>query len=137
MDLLSRDLDLACEVDFLFVEFHHLPGKTPGSGRANLTRWGLPEDHYERVKSRIHGAMEARPGCRLKVYWRSFWAACGDTQRFEWEATEQVTDVKQSRERAGKTKKRHVELRRRLRYAGGTPNTPVAAGGPWVVGGPS
>ena len=92
MQLLSDELELVCELEYLFVEFHHLPGSKPGSGRANLTRWGLPEEHYELVKAKIHTAMDERPGCKLKIYWRSFWAACGDVQRFEWEKTPQVTD---------------------------------------------
>ncbi len=47
MARLADEPKLACALDYLFVEFHHLPGNPgrPGSGRANLTRWGLPEDH--------------------------------------------------------------------------------------------
>ena len=78
---------LLCKISYLFVEFHHLPKQ-----RANLTRWGLDEDLYEIVKNRIHALMEERPGCKLQVYWRSFWAACGDRQRFEWLNAPQVTD---------------------------------------------
>ena len=33
-----------------------------------------------------------RPGCRLKILWRSFWASCGDKQRFEWRSSEQTRD---------------------------------------------
>lgn len=87
MESLSRRPELVCALSYLFVEFHHLPGK-----RANLTRWGLPEELYEIVKGRVHAAMEERPGCKLQVYWRSFWAACGDRQRFEWLSSPQVTD---------------------------------------------
>jgi hypothetical protein len=86
MESLSRRPELVCALSYLFVEFHHLPGQ-----RANLTRWGLPEDLYEIVKGRVHTAMEERPGCKLQVYWRSFWAACGDKQRFEWLSAPQVT----------------------------------------------
>lgn len=86
IDRLSKRPELVCAIDYLFVEFHHLPRQ-----RANLTRWGLDEDLYEIVKNRIHAAMEL-PGCRTRVYWRSFWAACGDAQRFEWVGTPQVTD---------------------------------------------
>ena len=85
MESLSRRPELVCALSYLFVEFHHLPGQ-----RANLTRWGLPEDLYEIVKGRVHAAMEERPGCKLQVYWRSFWAACGDKQRFEWLSAPQV-----------------------------------------------
>ena len=89
---LADDPALLCGLSYLFVEFHHLPGGRPGSGRANLTQWGLPEDHYERVKRKIHTAIEERPGCRLRVYWRSFWSACGDVMRFQWQGSAQVTD---------------------------------------------
>ena len=44
---------------------------------------------YEVLKRQVHPLME-QPSCRLKVYWRSFWAACGDPQRFEWINTEQA-----------------------------------------------
>jgi len=87
MDSLSRNPQLVCALSYIFVEYHHLPGR-----RANLTRWGLPEDLYEIIKGRVHTAMEERPGCKLQVYWRSFWAACGDKQRFEWLTSPQVTD---------------------------------------------
>ena len=42
-------------------------------------------------KTRVHAAMEL-PTCKLKIYWRSFWASCGDKQRFEWRTSEQVRD---------------------------------------------
>ena len=87
IERLSRHSELLCALSYLFVEFHHLPKQ-----RANLTRWGLDEDLYEIVKNRIHALMEERPGCKLQVYWRSFWAACGDRQRFEWLNAPQVTD---------------------------------------------
>ena len=61
LDSLSRRPELICSLSYLFVEFHHLPGR-----RANLTRWGLPEALYEIVKDRVHAAME-RPSCRLQV----------------------------------------------------------------------
>ena len=31
--------------------------------------------------------------CKLKVYWRSFWASCGDKQRFEWRDSAQVSEA--------------------------------------------
>ena len=37
--------------------------------------------------------MEETPGCRLRLYWRSFWASCGDKQRFEWRDAPQARDV--------------------------------------------
>ena len=79
--------ELLCAVSYLFVEFHHLP-----NARVNLTRYGLLPDLYEDLKIRIHAHME-RPACRLKVYWRSFWSACGDVMRFQWRSTEQASDV--------------------------------------------
>ena len=104
IESLSRKPELLCALSYLFVEFHHLPGM-----RANLTQWGLPEDLYEIVKTRIHAAMDARPGCKLQVYWRSFWAACGDVQRFMWLSTPQASDKEATAPRRGR---RHVELRR-------------------------
>ena len=108
--------ELLCSLSYLFVEFHHLPGGKPGSGRANLTRWGLPEDHYERVKRRIHTAMEERPGCKLHVYWRSFWSACGDVMRFQWQSSPQATDEPDKEAPSKPMTKR--QLRRRAQGGG-------------------
>ena len=87
---LSRRLaaapNLLCAISYLFVEFHHLPNQ-----RVNLTRYGLLPDLYDDLKLNIHAQME-RPGCKLKVYWRSFWSACGDVMRFQWRSSEQATD---------------------------------------------
>ena len=44
------------------------------------------------LRPMVHAAMEA-PGCRLRLYWRSFWASCGDKQRFEWRDAPQARDV--------------------------------------------
>ena len=90
MDRLFSAPDVLCSLTYLYVEWHHLPGQ-----RVNLTKYGLRDkranltDEYDRMKDGVHALME-RPGCRLKVYWRSFWAACGDPQRFEWISTEQA-----------------------------------------------
>ena len=90
MDRLFSAPDVLCSLTYLFVEWHHLPGQ-----RVNLTKYGLRDkranltDEYDRMKDGVHALIE-RPGCRLKVYWRSFWAACGDPQRFEWINTEQA-----------------------------------------------
>ena len=59
--------------------------------RANLSRYGLDADMYEVLKRQIHPLME-QPSCQLRVYWRSFWSACGDVMRFQWRDTEQATD---------------------------------------------
>ena len=48
------------------------------------------DDLSHQVMERVHQVME-RPGCRLQLYWRSFWASCGDQQRFEWRDSEQAT----------------------------------------------
>jgi hypothetical protein len=101
---LSERPQLLCALSYLFVEFHHLPGQ-----RANLTQWGLPEDLYEIVKTRIHAAMDERPQCRLQIYWRSFWGACGDVQRFMWISTPQASD------KARRSSERHTEAHRRAR----------------------
>ena len=42
LDLLSREPQLLCNISYLFVEFHNLPGK-----RANLSHYGLDADMYE------------------------------------------------------------------------------------------
>ena len=87
LDQLSREPQLLCDISYLFVEFHNLPGQ-----RANLSQYGLDADMYEVLKRQVHPLME-QPSCRLKVYWRSFWSACGDVMRFQWRDTEQASDV--------------------------------------------
>jgi hypothetical protein len=86
LDELTADPSLLCGVSYIFSEFH---GSATAEQRAKLPGYGLPEDMFEILKSRAHAAME-RPGCRLKLYWRSFWASCGDQQRFEWRNSKQV-----------------------------------------------
>ena len=75
-----------CGLSYLFVEFHH---SATDAQRASLPAYGLPADVFEALKVRVHAAMEA-PGCRLQLYWRSFWASCGDQQRFEWRDSAQA-----------------------------------------------
>ncbi|KAL1528893.1 hypothetical protein AB1Y20_010215 [Prymnesium parvum] len=77
---LVADGALLCQVSYLFVEFH---GSATAAQRAKLPSYGLREDLFDFLKNRTHELME-RPGCRLKLYWRSFWASCGDEQRFIW-----------------------------------------------------
>jgi len=79
--------DTLCFLSYLFVEFHH--SATPEQ-RNGLPKYGLAADVFERLKERVHAAIE-RPQCRLRLYWRSFWASCGDQQRFEWRDSEQAT----------------------------------------------
>lgn len=85
---LAAEPELLCAVSYLFVEFHSSASEEQ---RTKLkASYGLRGDDFEHLKTIIHGAME-RPGCRLKVYWRSFWASCGDKQRFEWRTSAQAT----------------------------------------------
>ncbi len=86
---LLRRPELLCFISFLFVEYHH--SATPEQ-RLSLPRYGLDADAFERLKEGVHAAME-RPGCRLQLYWRSFWASCGDQQRFEWRDSAQATST--------------------------------------------
>lgn len=81
--------DLLCSVSYMFVEFH---GSATEAQRLKLPRYGIATEAFERLKARVHKAME-RPGCRLQIYWRSFWASCGDRQRFEWRDLPQATQT--------------------------------------------
>jgi hypothetical protein len=51
LDLLSREPQLLCNISYLFVEFHNLPGK-----RANLSHYGLDADMYE-VRTRKYSSV--------------------------------------------------------------------------------
>ena len=84
--LLRDDPPLLCALSYLFVEFH---GAATGAQLRRLPKYALPPDAFEELKRRAHAAMEA-PTCRLRLYWRSFWASCGDQQRFEWRNSEQA-----------------------------------------------
>ena len=72
-----------------FVEFHH---SATDAQRAGLPRYGLEPQAFERLKERVHSAME-QDSCRLRLYWRSFWASCGDEQRFMWRDSAQASAV--------------------------------------------
>lgn len=85
--LLEADAELLCAISYVFIEFH---GSAAEIQRAKLPSYGIAADAFEALKARVHAAME-RPGCRLQIYWRSFWASCGDKQRFEWRDGAQVT----------------------------------------------
>jgi len=90
--VLRRLLDepgLLCSVSYIFAEFH---SAASAPQRERLRSYGLEADAFETLKERVHAAMEA-PGCRLRLYWRSFWASCGDKQRFEWRDAPQARDV--------------------------------------------
>lgn len=87
MRSLVERTDLLCFLSYLFVEFHYT---AVPEQRAGLPRYGITSDAFEALKEQVHAAIE-RPGCRLRLYWRSFWASCGDKQRFEWRDTPQAT----------------------------------------------
>eukprot|EP00316_Scyphosphaera_apsteinii_P009670 CAMPEP_0119307458 /NCGR_PEP_ID=MMETSP1333-20130426/7952_1 /TAXON_ID=418940 /ORGANISM="Scyphosphaera apsteinii, Strain RCC1455" /LENGTH=242 /DNA_ID=CAMNT_0007311009 /DNA_START=480 /DNA_END=1208 /DNA_ORIENTATION=+ len=87
LKLLSAELSLLCSLSFIFVEFH---SSATDVQRAKLEKYGLGADLFDQLKTRIHHAMD-QPGCRLQIYWRSFWASCGDKQRFEWRDSPQAT----------------------------------------------
>ena len=53
-------------------------------------RSGLPENAYFQFGGRIQQLMD-QPGCRLQIYWRNFWSACGDPARYVWMKSEQAT----------------------------------------------
>ena len=89
LDDLTSEPGLLCAVSYLFVEFHSTASEQQ---RTRLATYGLRSDLFEALKSRVHAAME-QPNCRLKIYWRSFWASCGDKQRFEWRTSAQVADA--------------------------------------------
>ena len=76
LDALSRDEELLCSVSYLFVEFHNM--------HVNLPDYGFDAGLQDTIKRRIYAAMNEKPGCRLQIFWRSLWASCGDSQRFEW-----------------------------------------------------
>lgn len=80
--------ELLCSVTFLFCEFHSTAN---AAQRERLAAHGLASDAFETLRVRVHAAMEGVPHCRLKLYWRSFWASCGDKQRWEWRVAPQVT----------------------------------------------
>ena len=86
LDQLSREPQLLCDISYLFVEFH---GSATAAQRAKLPGYGLREDEFEALKRQAHANMNL-PGCKLQLYWRSFWASCGDQQRFEWRDSKQV-----------------------------------------------
>ena len=50
----------------------------------NLPDYGFDAGLQDTIKRRIYAAMNEKPGCRLQIFWRSLWASCGDSQRFEW-----------------------------------------------------
>ncbi|KAL1518497.1 hypothetical protein AB1Y20_002788 [Prymnesium parvum] len=86
MEQLLAEPVVLCQVSYIFAEFH---GSATAAQRAKLVSYGLSEDIFESLKRRVHAAME-QPGCKLRIYWRSFWASCGDEQRFMWRNSRQA-----------------------------------------------
>ena len=85
--LVERE-EVLCGISHLFVEFH---SAASDEQRQKLTSYGLRADEFDALKESVHRAMD-RPDCKLKLYWRSFWASCGDRQRFEWRDTPQAIE---------------------------------------------
>ena len=90
--------------------------------QVNLTDYGLPERGYNVLGDRVHAAMNTR-GCRLKINWRNFWSACGDSARYVWSGkSPQATGMSESEMAAADaarkaTKKGRKRGRRRLGHA--------------------
>lgn len=87
MQALVKRPELLCFMSYLFIEFHH---SATSEQRIGLSRYGFAPDEFDQLKTKVHSLME-RPRCRLRLYWRSFWASCGDQQRFEWRDSKQAT----------------------------------------------
>ena len=97
LESLMAEPSLICAVSYLFIEFH---STASAEQRSILKGYGLKDEEFEHLKGRAHAAME-QPGCKLKIYWRSFWASCGDKQRFEWRVSEQATKASDGTEVPG------------------------------------
>jgi hypothetical protein len=81
--------DVLCGVSQLFVEYHSAANEAQ---RTRLASYGFRHNEFDWLKDRVHAAMEEIPGCRLQLNWRSFWASCGDQQRFEWRDSPQAME---------------------------------------------
>ena len=53
--------DLLCSVNYMFVEFH---GSATEAQRFKLPKYGIATDAFERLKERVHKAMERRGDVR-------------------------------------------------------------------------
>ena len=87
LEKLVADTRLLCSISYIFAEFH---STASAQQRERLATYGLESELFEGLKKRVHAAMES-PTCKLQIYWRSFWASCGDKQRFEWRTSGQAT----------------------------------------------
>ena len=104
LDSLTSSGDI-CRISYLFVEFHNL--------HVNLSHYGLPEDAYYRFGARVHEQMDT-PGCRLQIYWRNFWSACGDPARYMWMKSEQATGLTPEEQRAAASAKAKAKENKRM-----------------------
>jgi hypothetical protein len=106
LERLVSEPELLCAVSFIFCEFHSAASATQ---RNRLAAHGLAPDAFETLRLRVHMAMEQVPHCRLRLYWRSFWASCGDKQRFEWRLAPQATAAAED-EMAGRQAQREMSV---------------------------
>lgn len=100
LERLASEPELLCRLSYLFVEAH---STASAQQRERLATYGLPAELFESLKQRVHAAMEGKT-CKLQIYWRSFWASCGDKQRFEWRTSAQAANTpsfEPDKERAG------------------------------------
>ena len=108
LEKLVADTRLLCSISYIFAEFH---STASAQQRERLATYGLESELFEGLKKRVHAAMES-PTCKLQIYWRSFWASCGDKQRFEWRTSGQATAASLSRRIAKVASKIHMPTRR-------------------------
>ena len=97
---------LLCSISYLFVEHHNL--------HVNTSHYdGLDEHAYSVVGNKVHALMN-RPGCKLHIYWRNFWSACGDPARYVWMKSAQATgrNASEMAAAAAHSKKRRARGRR-------------------------
>ena len=111
LDALADEPQLLCSVSYLFVEYHNL--------KFNLTKYGFRADAYSHIGGRIRQAMDSVPNCKLRIHWRSFWSACGESMRFVWAGkTQQATGRNMSDQAsAGKAKSNRARAPRKAATA--------------------
>ena len=110
LDALADDPEVLCNISFLFVEYHNL--------KFNLTKYAIRGDAYHYIGTRIHDAMDTYPGCKLRINWRSFWSACGESMRFVWAGKSQQATGKNmsgSEGKLGKKSRGRVRRGRQMR----------------------
>ena len=92
LDALADEPQLLCSISYLFVEYHNL--------KFNLTKYGFRADAYSHIGGRIRQAMDSFPKCKLRIHWRSFWSACGESMRFVWAGKSQQATGRNMSEQA-------------------------------------